>query len=115
MGINLNLHYCHGEVDSISLFVEDGSCICDEAFPDRMDKMTCCFDKNYKYDLDTDQLFTPFSNFEFKLTEYIQNQFFELNFNFIALNNTIVEALNIPPPNIIQDIPFRILHSVFRL
>lgn len=115
MGVNLNLHYCHGEVDSISFFVENGHCICDEVYADRMNEMTCCFDKNYKFDLDEDQIFTPFLNFNFDIQEFFENPFLSFDFRTLAHQNIQLEAFNLPPPKILQDIPIRILHSVFRL
>ena len=114
MGVNLNLHYCHGEVDSISFFVEDGSCICDEAFPDRADKMTCCFDENFKAELDADQITTSILKFDFKIDiDFIQS----ITSIFETFNSSIhfTERLNKPPPDFLFKSSLNILFSVFIL
>lgn len=115
MGVNLNLHYCHGEVDSISFFVEDGSCICDEAFPDRMDKMTCCFDKNYKYELDTDHVISSTPTFNFEISDFFIQPIYSFENLFLEVYKITINTYNIPPPDILQGLPLRILYSVFRL
>lgn len=115
MGVNLNVHYCHGEINSISFFTEHGTCVCDEVFAERMSEMTCCFDKNVKYEIDDEQLFSPFTQFNFKI---YSSDDFNINYFFISEKvNYLIHIIRANPPPLLAygNIPFQILFSVFRL
>lgn len=112
MGVSFSIHYCHGQVDSISFFEKKSNCCCSKDNK----PAKCCFDENYKYEIKTDQLFSSIANFNFKtsenhLSEYI-NTFSNLKLERIFSSNTLTYP---PPISIIEEVPIRLLQSIFRL
>ena len=110
MGISVNLHYCHGEVDSVSFFSQEGSCCCHKAGK----PSHCCFDENYKYELNSEQFFSSLKSYSFSLIEVFTSECRWFHFkNFKS--SSIFNVLKIPLFLIDQGVPIRLLQSVFRL
>lgn len=111
MGVSMNLHYCHGEVDSVSFFTEEGNCGCHGG----EEPTHCCFDQSYKYEIGSEQVFSSIINFNFELIKVIPSVFYSNSF----IDNTTLLSQNksshSPPLLSIGEPPIRILQSVFRI
>jgi hypothetical protein len=60
VGLMVNTHYCSGEVESVALMSDGGTCCCgDEEKPD-----DCCSDETNWYKLDSKQFVNPGKTFE---------------------------------------------------
>lgn len=110
MQVNVNLHYCHGSVNSISFFHSEGECCCSET------KLVsnCCFDKNYDYKIESEQIISSKGNFVFKYFETIISKHSEFTLPSLLQPFQII-IFDSPPNHFFTKIPIRILHSIFRL
>lgn len=111
MGVSMNLHYCHGEVDSVEFFVDEGTCGCHAG----AEPTHCCFDKNYKYELDSEQFFTAISSFNFEVIEFVSSSYFTSLFNLNTPSTFVDNLAHAPPLLSVGGVPVRILHAVFRI
>ncbi len=94
-GIALNLHYCHGELESVQLFADQETCCCGSD----VDSSTCCDDDSLIVKFENEQILT--TNFQLgfdipviELT-VLQESFDETEVSIDS--NSFIEKNNSPP------------------
>ncbi len=51
IGVAVNVHYCHGDIASVTVYMSHGSCGCEE----EMGMDACCDDATYQFQLQEEQ------------------------------------------------------------
>ena len=112
-GWEINIHYCMGHVDSVSLLSVKKD-TCDTCGMSRSDNNGCCHDENQFVRLAQDQKLT--SSFHYKITapvtESLTNQSTYTISSAIPFNpSSSISELDLPPPSN----PLFIRNRVFRI
>ena len=111
-GINVNVHYCGGEISSISFGTSDADkCACGI----KKMKKNCCEDKNFSFQVNDDQIktqgFTIISPNSFSVQVFSPKAFqFENNYFPLITSEDYFHH----PPNKVKP-PLFLLHQVFRI
>jgi hypothetical protein len=111
-GVNVNVHYCGGELSSISIGAKsENPCTCGS----KKMKKNCCEDKTFSYEVDDNQAKTQeclltFSN-SFNLDVALPSSF---EICYVCFPTIVSEYYFHHPPNNVKP-PLYILNQVFRI
>ena len=102
IGISFNVHYCKGEVKSISVFEKDTDCCCNDenAIMCSM-KNNCCNDEEYLFQFYSDNQLASINSFSFDQYKLILNEKL-VNIEPILEDIDLITSNNsdFPPPKI---------------
>ena len=79
VGVQLNVHYCMNEVESIDLFTESKGCCCKAFMPEMAD--SCCGDETILVQADDDDKWVTNNRFEFQPVLFVAEP---IEFSFVT-------------------------------
>jgi len=94
-GIFINMHYCGGELESVSLLSEQKVCCCDS----NQMASNCCSNKQFLLQFDIDQKITASNTLSFEQYKFIKIEKPELvDFEILEVELQNLFSCDLPPP-----------------
>ncbi len=108
VGISFNIHYCKGEIKSISVIVEDTDCCCEDE-NNVVCNITddCCDDEEYLLQFSSNNQLVSINNISFEQNFSILN-------NKLTHINIFLDDIDLIIPNNLEFLPPKIEHKYIK-